>query len=94
MKKSLFYSLIFTAALNLFGAEPIIKHIYTADPSAHVFDGKLYLYPSHDPDKLEGFFPMVDYHAFSSSDLKSWQVLTGELDGRGLKGIYTCCYLF
>ena len=73
MKKSLFYSLVFTAALNLFGAEPIIKHIYTADPSAHVFEGKLYLYPSHDPDKLEGFFPMVDYHVFSSADLKNWK---------------------
>ena len=60
-------------SLELFAADPIIKHIYTADPSANVFDGKLYLYPSHDPDKLEGFFPMVDYHVFSSSDLKKWK---------------------
>ena len=28
--------------------EPLVTHIYTADPSAHVFEGKLYIYPSHD----------------------------------------------
>ena len=29
-------------------SQPLVTHIYTADPSAHVFDGKLYIYPSHD----------------------------------------------
>lgn len=27
---------------------PIASHIFTADPSAHVFNGRLYVYPSHD----------------------------------------------
>src|SRR6201986_5293201 len=50
---------------------PLIKHIYTADPSAHVFDGKIYIYPSHDieagiPFDGEGSqFPMEDYHVLS-----------------------------
>ena len=73
MMKKFYYFLLFISAMQTTFAEPIIKHIYTADPSAHVFEGKLYLYPSHDPDKLEGFFPMVDYHVFSSSDLKNWK---------------------
>ena len=30
--------------------KPLVKNIYTADPSAHVFDGKIYIYPSHDVD--------------------------------------------
>src|SRR5688500_18964229 len=34
----------------LFIGEPLVKNIYTADPSAHVFNGKLYIYPSHDID--------------------------------------------
>lgn len=47
---------------------PLVTHIYTADPSAHVFDGKIYIYPSHD---IEGGVPfndngdhfcMEDYH--------------------------------
>jgi len=53
---------------------PLITHIYTADPSAHVFEGKLYLYPSHDresniPDNdLGDQYDMVDYHVFSMDD--------------------------
>jgi len=51
--------------------KPLITGIYTADPSAHVFEGKLYIYPSHDiqtdaPETSEGDqFDMKDYHVFS-----------------------------
>ena len=31
----------------------IITHLYTADPSAHVFEGKIYIYPSHDIDAAD-----------------------------------------
>ena len=54
---------------------PLITHIYTADPSAHVFDGKLYIYPSHDregniPDNdLGDQYDMVDYHVFSMEEI-------------------------
>src|SRR6201986_3878908 len=54
-----------------FLSEPIIKSIYTADPSAHVFNGKIYVYPSHDIendilfDDLGSHFAMEDYHVFS-----------------------------
>src|SRR4051812_35969472 len=50
---------------------PLIKGIYTADPSAHVFEGKIYIYPSHDidagiPENDNGdHFAMRDYHIFS-----------------------------
>ncbi|HTV84465.1 MAG TPA: glycoside hydrolase family 43 protein [Dyella sp.] len=49
-------------------SKPLVTHIYTADPSAHVFDGAIYIYPSHD---IEGGVPfndngdhfcMEDYH--------------------------------
>lgn len=52
-------------------SQPLIKHIYTADPSAHVFNGKIYIYPSHDIDAGEAFddlgshFDMQDYHVIS-----------------------------
>lgn len=29
-------------------SQPLVSNIYTADPSAHVFGGKIYIYPSHD----------------------------------------------
>ncbi len=52
----------------------LVKHIYTADPSAHVFNGKIYIYPSHDidagiPENDNGdHFDMRDYHVFSMDD--------------------------
>jgi hypothetical protein len=54
---------------------PIISHLFTADPSAHVFEGRLYLYPSHDretdiADNDNGdMFDMVDYHVFSMDEI-------------------------
>ncbi|MBN2235820.1 MAG: family 43 glycosylhydrolase, partial [Opitutales bacterium] len=51
--------------------EPLIRHLYTADPSAHVFEGKVYIYPSHDREgdiednDLGDQYDMVDYHVFS-----------------------------
>ena len=52
-------------------SQPLISSIYTADPSAHVFDGKIYIYPSHDidagtPENDNGdHFDMKDYHILS-----------------------------
>ena len=52
-------------------SQPLVKHIYTADPSAHVFNGKIYIYPSHDVhageafDDLGSHFAMEDYHVIS-----------------------------
>jgi GH43 family beta-xylosidase len=52
-------------------SQPLVKHIFTADPSAHVFNGKIYIYPSHDfeagvpEDDLGSHFAMRDYHILS-----------------------------
>jgi hypothetical protein len=52
-------------------SQPLINHMYTADPSAHVFDGKIYIYPSHDIEAgipfndLGDHFGMEDYHVIS-----------------------------
>ena len=56
---------------------PIIRDQFTADPTARVFDGRMYLYPSHDIPAPEGarqdWFCMADYHVFSSDNLTEWQ---------------------
>jgi arabinoxylan arabinofuranohydrolase len=53
------------------GQNPFITDLYTADPSAHVFNDAVYVYPSHDRDSSVTF-DMVDYHVFSSTNLKEW----------------------
>ena len=58
-------------------SRPLVTHIYTADPSAHYFDGKIYIYPSHDVDAGEAFddlgshFAMEDYHVISMDTVDS-----------------------
>lgn len=47
--------------------QPLVREIYTADPSARVYDGTLYIYPSHDieagipDDDLGSQYAMRDY---------------------------------
>ena len=56
-------------------SKPLVSHMYTADPSAHVFNNKIYIYPSHDidagiPENDNGdHFDMRDYHIFSMDSI-------------------------
>ncbi|MEZ4887991.1 MAG: glycoside hydrolase family 43 protein [Chitinophagales bacterium] len=64
-------------------SQPLVTHIYTADPSAHVFNGKIYIYPSHDIDAGIPFndngdhFGMEDYHVLSMDSPNSETVDNG-----------------
>ena len=63
---------------TLSAQNPIIRDQFTADPSARIFNGKVYLFPSHDIKAPEGknlrkdWFCMADYHVFSSENLSDW----------------------
>ena len=46
--------LLSTFSLAATAQNPIIGHLFTADPTARVFNGKVYLYPSHDIFPPEG----------------------------------------
>lgn len=52
-------------------SQPLVTEIYTADPSAHVFNNRIYIYPSHDidgptpEDDLGAHFEMRDYRVLS-----------------------------
>ncbi|AEV99161.1 alpha-N-arabinofuranosidase [Niastella koreensis] len=60
-----------TTENNKYLSQPLVTNIYTADPSAHVFNGRIYIYPSHDtatgtPENDNGdHFNMMDYHILS-----------------------------
>ena len=56
-------------------ARYLVPDDYMADPAVHVFENKLYIYPSHDresgiPENDNGdHFDMIDYHVFSMNDI-------------------------
>lgn len=60
---------------QMFGMDSI-GHLYTADPSAHVWNigGRdvLYVYASHDMEPALGCDRMDRYHVFSTEDMVNW----------------------
>jgi GH43 family beta-xylosidase len=58
--------------------KPLVNDLYTADPSAHVFNGKIYIYPSHDEDiDVENNdngdqYDMKDYHVYEMKDTETY----------------------
>ncbi|MDR0845281.1 MAG: glycoside hydrolase N-terminal domain-containing protein [Tannerella sp.] len=73
--KQLLLSVVLILSAHFAGGQnnPFIRHIYTADPSAHVWqDGRLYVYPSHDVDPPRGCDLMDKYHVFSTDDMENW----------------------
>ncbi len=63
----------------------LVPNDYMADPAVHVFNGRVYIYPSHDyrsgiPEDDWGIhFDMKDYHVFSLDD-----VMEGEVTDHGV----------
>jgi hypothetical protein len=73
------------AIMDIF-KKPLITNMYTADPSAHVFEDKIYIYPSHDLDHDNSLinndgdqFDMEDYHVFSMDNMYTFPVDHGEV---------------
>ncbi len=70
-------SMLCLPTLSASAQNPIISDQFTADPTARVFNGRIYLYPSHDIKAPKGqrqdWFCMADYHVFSSDNLVDWK---------------------
>lgn len=63
-------------SLGIAGQNPVVREIFSADPTARIFNDRIYLYPSHDIVPPQGarqdWFCMADYHVFSSDNLTDW----------------------
>ena len=76
--KSLILSIAVMGINSLSAQNPIVRDQFSADPTARVFNGKMYVFPSHDILTPEGkglrkdWFCMADYHVFSSENLTDW----------------------
>lgn len=59
----------------------LVPEDYMADPAVHIFNGRVYIYPSHDWDSGAGendngdHFEMRDYHVFSTDDIMEGKVV-------------------
>ncbi|MGM8362472.1 glycoside hydrolase family 43 protein [Flavobacterium sp. ARAG 55.4] len=50
---------------------PIVQTNYTADPAPMVYNGKVYLYTSHDEDEST-WFTMNDWRLYTTEDMVNW----------------------
>ncbi|WP_081735901.1 family 43 glycosylhydrolase [Saccharicrinis fermentans] len=75
----LFCLILICQTHNIIAQNPLVTHMFTADPTARVFNGKLYVFPSSDtypPKGREKEFPrfcMPGYHAFSLENGATWK---------------------
>ena len=60
------------------GKKYLVPNDYMADPSTHIFNGRLFIYPSHDwesgiPENDNGdHFNMKDYHVYEMKDTETY----------------------
>jgi arabinoxylan arabinofuranohydrolase len=74
MKKHFFLlpALLFSA-VTVLADNPIVQTCYTADPAPMVYEGRLYLYTSHDEDVTkDNFYTMNDWKLYSTVDMVNW----------------------
>lgn len=69
--KELLFALLLACA-SIASAQHQVLPDFQADPSARVFHGHLYVYPSHDLTGSKDW-DMVDWHVFSTDDMVHWK---------------------
>ena len=59
---------------KMLSGNPIVDHIYTADPAGLVYKDTLFVYTGHDEQVAgkEGYV-MDDWHVFSTTDMVNWK---------------------
>lgn len=72
VKPGLVICFMLLGAVIVLAQNPLIRDQFTADPTARVFQGRIYVYPSHDVNCGTEWFCMKDYHVFSSENLVDW----------------------
>lgn len=74
MKKVLLFIGLFVWLQSSQGQNPIISHIFTADPAPIVYNDTLFLYTGHDTASVEATnYKMPDWHVFSTTDMVNWK---------------------
>lgn len=70
-QKNLFQLFSLLVFSTVFAQNPIIQTNYTADPAPMVYNGKVYLYTSHDEDDST-WFTMDDWRLYTTEDMVNW----------------------
>ncbi|MBJ2175945.1 family 43 glycosylhydrolase [Aureibaculum sp. A20] len=73
--KHILFLIVAITSMGLSAQNPVFTHVFTADPSPHVWPddpNKLWVYTSHDEPGSNNHYGMTGYHAFSTTDMVNW----------------------
>lgn len=74
MKNRTLLILSLFACMTMRAQNPIIKHIFTADPAPLVHNDTLYVFTGHDTASVKApNYQMADWHVFSTTDMVHWK---------------------
>ena len=62
------------AGINVFADNPVVQTCYTSDPAPMVYNGRVYIYTTHDSDNAVSSYLISNWKCYSSDG-------HGELDG-------------
>ncbi len=66
-------AILFCFSIYSHAQNPIIQTYFTADPAPMVYNGKVYLYTTHDEDiTVKNFFTMYNWRCYSSDNMVNW----------------------
>ncbi len=71
MKISFTLMLLLLVSAQSYSGNPIISQRYTADPTGLAYNGRLYIWTSHDLDGQQRYW-MNDISCFSTDDMQNW----------------------
>lgn len=73
MNKLLYISFVMCFLQSaVYAGNPIIPNKGVNDPHIHIFEGRAYLYATHDRSNENAYFAMDDWWVWSSDDLVNW----------------------
>jgi len=67
-----FLAVIVGIAVHSYADNPFIKHLYTADPAAMVYNDTFYVFTGHGVGSNSAGYVMNDWHIFSTTNMVDW----------------------
>lgn len=57
---------------NCFADNPVVQTCFTSDPAPMVYNGRVYMYTTHDSDNATNSYLIANWKCYSSKDMVNW----------------------
>jgi arabinoxylan arabinofuranohydrolase len=64
--------MVLWASMTVFAENPVVQTCYTSDPAPMVYNGRVYIYTTHDSDNAANSYLISNWKCYSSKDMVNW----------------------